>query len=115
MYFCATAPPTIPPLSDKLRRREMKKEEKRSRRMKDCVCVLLQVNMASVSLSSQLSKAVRQQYMGLPQGNACMVTYIWIDGTGEGLRCKTRTLYEEPKSPQGNKVEGFFLCLFCFF
>lgn len=66
--------------------------------------------MASVSLSSQLNKAVRQQYMSLPQGNACMVTYIWIDGTGEGLRCKTRTLYEEPKSPQGNKVEGFFVC-----
>lgn len=73
--------------------------------------VLFQVNMASVSLSSQLNKAVRQQYMSLPQGNACMVTYIWIDGTGEGLRCKTRTLNEEPKSPQGNNME-FFLFFF---
>lgn len=62
------------------------------------------MNMASVSLSSQLNKAVRQQYMSLPQGNTCMVTYIWIDGTGEGLRSKTRTLYEEPKSPQGNNT-----------
>ncbi|TNM92557.1 hypothetical protein fugu_019569 [Takifugu bimaculatus] len=55
--------------------------------------------MASASLSSQLNKAVRQQYMSLPQGNTCMVTYVWIDGTGEGLRSKTRTLYEEPKTP----------------
>lgn len=83
--------------------------------MKHCACDLFQVNMASVSLSSQLNKAVRQQYMSLPQGSACMVTYIWIDGTGEGLRCKTRTLYEEPKSPQGNKVEGFFFVCFVFF
>lgn len=59
--------------------------------------------MASASLSSQLNKAVRQQYMSLPQGNTCMVTYVWIDGTGEGVRSKTRTLYEEPKTPEGNK------------
>lgn len=65
--------------------------------------VLFQVNMASASLSSRLNKAVRQQYMSLPQGNTCMVTYVWIDGTGEGVRSKTRTLYEEPKTPEGNK------------
>nr|XP_020474483.1 glutamine synthetase-like isoform X1 [Monopterus albus] len=54
--------------------------------------------MAAVSPSSHLSKAVRQQYMSLPQGETCQVTYVWIDGTGEGLRSKTRTLYSEPKS-----------------
>ncbi|XP_028827744.1 glutamine synthetase-like [Denticeps clupeoides] len=51
----------------------------------------------SVSLSSQLSKALRRTYLSLPQGSQCMVTYIWIDGTGEELRCKTRTLKEEPQ------------------
>lgn len=71
--------------------------------------------MASVSRSSQLNKAVRQQYMSLPQGDACMVTYVWIDGTGEGLRCKTRTLYEEPKSVEGNKMEAFFFKLLLLF
>uniref|UniRef100_A0A3P8TJK3 Glutamine synthetase n=1 Tax=Amphiprion percula TaxID=161767 RepID=A0A3P8TJK3_AMPPE len=54
--------------------------------------------MESVSLSSRLNKAVRQQYMNLPQGGKCQVTYIWIDGSGEGLRNKTRTLDEEPQS-----------------
>lgn len=52
--------------------------------------------METVSESSRLNKAVRQQYMSLPQGDKCQVTYIWIDGTGEGLRNKTRTLLTEP-------------------
>lgn len=73
--------------------------------------VLLQVNMASPSLSSRLNKSVRQQYMSLPQGNTCMVTYVWIDGTGESLRSKTRTLYEEPKTPKGNQ---YLLMMFGF-
>ncbi|XP_047424968.1 glutamine synthetase-like [Mugil cephalus] len=51
-----------------------------------------------MSLSSRLNKAVRQQYMSLPQGGKCQVTYIWVDGTGEGLRNKTKTLDTEPAS-----------------
>lgn len=60
--------------------------------------------MASVSHSSLLNKAVRQQYMSLPQGHKCQVTYIWIDGTGEGLRNKTRTLDFEPTSISGKRL-----------
>nr|XP_061836880.1 glutamine synthetase-like [Nerophis lumbriciformis]XP_061836882.1 glutamine synthetase-like [Nerophis lumbriciformis]XP_061836883.1 glutamine synthetase-like [Nerophis lumbriciformis] len=54
--------------------------------------------MASVSVSSRFNKSVWQHYMSLPQGGKCQVTYIWIDGTGQALRNKTRTLDTEPKT-----------------
>ncbi|XP_062268819.1 glutamine synthetase-like [Platichthys flesus] len=53
--------------------------------------------MASLSLSSSLNKSLRQQYLNLPQDGKCQVTYIWIDGRGEDVRAKTRTLDTEPK------------------
>lgn len=60
--------------------------------------------MSYVSDSSSLNKALRQQYLSLPQGHFCQVTYVWIDGSGEGLRSKTRTMDSEPKSVTGSKV-----------
>lgn len=55
----------------------------------------------ATSASSKLSKAVKQHYMDLPQGDKVQAMYIWIDGSGEGLRCKTKTLDSEPKTVDG--------------
>lgn len=68
--------------------------------------------MSYVSDSSSLNKALRQQYLSLPQGNFCQVTYVWIDGSGEGLRNKTRTMDSEPKSIAGSEaLTGFTLLI----
>ncbi|XP_047661863.1 glutamine synthetase-like [Tachysurus fulvidraco] len=45
-----------------------------------------------------LPKVRSSHYLSLPQGGLCQVTYVWIDESGESLRCKTRTLESEPSS-----------------
>ena len=48
-----------------------------------------------------LDKKITERFMDLPQGNRIQVMYVWVDGTGQGLRAKTRTLEEEPMKPEG--------------
>ncbi|CAF1177393.1 unnamed protein product, partial [Didymodactylos carnosus] len=46
-----------------------------------------------------LDKQVFKKYLKLPQpSNKILATYIWIDGTGEQVRSKTKTCKHEPKS-----------------
>ncbi|KAF8360108.1 gln-2 [Pristionchus pacificus] len=46
-----------------------------------------------------LGTTVIDQFLGLkPHPTKCQATYIWIDGTGENLRCKTRTMDTPPTS-----------------
>jgi hypothetical protein len=63
-------------------------------------------------MSSQLSafnlmnKTILSKYMDLPQPkDKVMVTYVWVDGTNEHLRAKTRTMEAVPKEPKGETVD----------
>jgi len=53
--------------------------------------------MLSLTNNGQSNKGALQRYLALPQGDRVQVMYVWIDGTGEGLRAKTRTEAREPK------------------
>ena len=57
---------------------------------------------------SDTKKTVLNHYMSLPQEkNHVMCEYIWIDGSGEGLRSKCRTLDFLPEKASGK--QAFFL------
>lgn len=53
------------------------------------------------------SNPLLDKYMSLDQGELVQVMYVWIDGTGESMRCKTKTVESEPLSAEQLPVWNF--------
>lgn len=52
-------------------------------------------------MTDKTGKTVLQRYMRIPQPeDRVMCEYLWVDGSGEGIRSKCRTLDFEPKHPK---------------
>ncbi|CAH8485611.1 unnamed protein product [Schistosoma rodhaini] len=64
--------------------------------------------MPLTSRSPYDSKTLLAKYYDLPQpDDKIQVMYVWIDGSGENLRCKTMTMQEEPKVPEDCPMWNF--------
>ncbi|KAI6234665.1 Glutamine synthetase 2 cytoplasmic [Aphelenchoides fujianensis] len=52
-------------------------------------------------------KFVANKFLSLPTGKKIQAEYVWIDGSGEFLRSKTRTLDAVPKKPDDLPIWNF--------
>ncbi|KRX81856.1 Glutamine synthetase, partial [Trichinella pseudospiralis] len=64
--------------------------------------------MPLTSRSPYDSKTLLAKYYDLPQPeDKIQVMYVWIDGSGENLRCKTMTMEHEPEKPDDCPMWNF--------
>lgn len=62
--------------------------------------------MASQTYSG-LKQNILSKYMDLEQNEFTQVLYVWIDGTGQTMRCKTKTMTSVPKEPADCPIWNF--------
>lgn len=56
----------------------------------------------------RLDKSITKNYLTLPQpDDRIQVLYVWIDGSGESLRCKTKTVEFIPQKPEELPIWNF--------
>jgi len=64
--------------------------------------------MAVPTAPSSTNKGVLEKYLHLDQpAGQVMAEYVWIDGSGEGVRSKCRTLDVEPTKPEDCPIWNF--------
>lgn len=60
-----------------------------------------------MNLAYRLDRSVYDRYMELDQHNTLQAEYVWIGGSGQDLRCKTRTLPLKQYAPEDLPIWNF--------